>query len=96
MSSKSLIPATSRSLVPTVPRKFMPVVQSVQMEAVCSALRLNAANQLTEIASDDVTHQAILHEAMIKAAPLADGNLGRIRDAYARVAERLIDGMAGS
>jgi hypothetical protein len=96
MSSNSLIPATGRTLVPTVPRKFIPVVQSVQMEAVCSALRLNAASQLADIASDDITHQAILHEAMIKAAPLADENLGRIRNAYARVAERLIDGMAGS
>jgi len=96
MSSKSLVPATTRALVPTVPRKFMPVVQSVQMEVFCSALRLNGASQLTDMASDDITHQAILHEAMIKAAPLADNNLARIRDAYGRVAERLIDGMAGS
>ena len=96
MSSNSLVPSTNRALVPVVPRKYVPVVRGVQMEAFCSALRLNAASGLAEAASDDATHLAIIHEAMIKVAPLADSSLEGIRVAYKDVAVHLIRGMAGA
>lgn len=96
MPSNSLIPATTRALVPMVPRKYLPVVRGVQMEAFCSALRLHAAGGLTEAASNDATRLAILHEAMITAAPLADAALADFRAAHKDVACYLIRGMAGS
>jgi hypothetical protein len=79
-----------------VPRKYLPVVRGVQMEAFCSALRLHAAGELTEAASDGATRLAVIHEAMIKVAPLADSSLEDIRTAYKDVAVHLIRGMAGA
>jgi hypothetical protein len=91
-----MIPVTTRALVPVVPRKYVPVVRGVQMEAFCSALRLHAAGELTEKASNDATRIAIIHEAMITAAPLADAALAEFRAAHKDVACYLIRGMAGA
>jgi hypothetical protein len=96
MASNSLIPAMTQSLVPAVPRKHMAAVQAVKVAAVISAIQLDAAYQLTDQASNDATHLAILHEAMIKAAPLADPSLEALRGAYTRVAVRIIDRMGRS
>jgi hypothetical protein len=96
MPSNSLVPASSQMLVPTVPRKHMEAVRTVRTAALISALQMDAAYHLADQASTDATHLAIIHEAMIKAAPLADENLERIRNAHARVAERIIDRMGGA
>jgi hypothetical protein len=96
MTSNSLIPMTTQSLVPALPRRHMEAVRTVRAGAIISALQMDAAGCLADKASHDVTDLAIIHEAMIKAAPLADENLAKIRDAHADVAVCLIKRMRGS
>lgn len=95
MSSSDLVPATTQSLVPYKSRKQKQALAAVRTAARVAAMQMEAAYQLSDIASQDVTSLAVVHEAMIKAAPLADENLERIRNAHARVAERII-GQVGS
>jgi hypothetical protein len=90
MSSNHLVPASTQALVPHASRQQKQALMAVRTAAQISALKMEAAYQLADMASQDVTSLAVIHEAMIKAAPLADGNLERIRNAHARVAERII------
>jgi len=90
MPSNYLVPATSQALVPHLTRQQKQALAGVRSAAQIAAMKMEAAYQLSDMASQDVTSLAVVHEAMIKAAPLADGNLERIRNAHARVAERII------
>lgn len=95
MSSKDLILASTQALVPSATRRQQAALDPVRTAAMISGLQLAAAGRLAELASDDATQLAIIHEAMIKAAPLADDALAQIRNAHARSAVRIIDRMAG-
>jgi len=95
MSSNSLVPATTQALVSHASRQQKQALVAVRSAAQIAALKMEAAYQLSDMASQDVTSLAAIHEAMIKAAPLADDNLERIRNAHARVAERIIGQVGG-
>jgi F420-dependent methylenetetrahydromethanopterin dehydrogenase len=95
MPFNHLVPATAQALTPYATRQQKQALLAVRSAAQIAALKMEAAYQLSDMASQDVTSLAVVHEAMIKAAPLADGNLERIRNAHARVAERII-GQVGS
>jgi F420-dependent methylenetetrahydromethanopterin dehydrogenase len=90
MSSKSLVPATTQALVPYLTRQQKQALKAVGTAARVASMKMEAAYQLSDLASQDVTSLAVIHEAMIEAAPLADDNLERIRNAHTRVAERII------
>jgi F420-dependent methylenetetrahydromethanopterin dehydrogenase len=95
MSSNHLVPATTQALTPYTTRQQKQALVSVRSAAQIAALKMEAAYQLTDMASQDVTSLAVIHEAMIKAAPLADSNLEKIRDQHARVAMRIIGDVGG-
>jgi hypothetical protein len=91
--SNEMVPATSHVLVPMVPRKHMGAVRNVRTAVIISALQMDGAGYLSEKGSHHSAALGMLHEGMIKAAPLADTNLEKIRDAYGDVAASLIRGM---
>ncbi len=94
MSSKSLIPATTQALVPYQTRQEKQALKAIGTAARRASAKVEVAYELSHVASQDITSLAIIHEAMIKAAPLADDNLERIRNVHAGVDERIIGQIA--
>jgi hypothetical protein len=95
MASNSLIPLTSRALVPNLSRKHLAVLESVYGAALRSAAFMDAAEHLAHKGSDALTELAIIHEAQIRIAPLADEGLAEIRRALGAVAKDHILQMRG-
>ena len=74
-----------------VPRYVRYQLERVQVRGLITQEQLLALDEAITVASDSVARLALLHEAMIKVAPLADEGLAELRQVHVALARQIIE-----